>query len=147
MKTPTYTPTYNPSKKVDGNQQNIYDINIQRQELDKWIIIENTLKCKPKSQQTTSTSWLVTNIKAIMTTPIQKFEKPIFLFRRTHEAAVRNRKILAALTCDLGVAIAAHKDIQVNYESEFRDIASLAELFLHHEETIKIINIIQQGYR
>ena len=33
----------------------------------------------------------------ILKTPVQKFDKPIFLFRRTHEAAVRNSKILAAI--------------------------------------------------
>ena len=41
----------------------------------------------------------------------------------------------------------AQKDSPVNYGSEFRDIASLAKLFLHHEDKTKIINIIQQGYR
>ena len=46
-----------------------------------------------------------------------KFEKLIFSFRRTHEAAVRNRKILAAFKDDLGAAIAAHKDSPVNYGS------------------------------
>ena len=35
---------------------------------------------------------------AIMKTPVQKFENPIFLLRRTHKAAVRDSKILAAIT-------------------------------------------------
>ena len=35
-------------------------------------------------------------------TPIQKLEKIIFSFKRTHEAAVRNIKILAAFNGDLG---------------------------------------------
>ena len=43
----------------------------------------------------TNASWLVTTIKIILKTPVQKFEKPIFLFRRTHEAAGRDKKILA----------------------------------------------------
>ena len=33
----THTPTENPSTNVDGNQQNMYDINIQRQELEKFV--------------------------------------------------------------------------------------------------------------
>ena len=79
------------------------------------MITANTLKDKLNSQQSTDASWLVTTIKAILKTPIQKFEKPIFSFRRTHETAVRNRKILAEFKVDLRAAIAAHKDIQVNY--------------------------------
>ena len=81
----------------------------------------------------------------ILKTPIQKFENPIILLSKTHEAAVRNSKILAAFKGDLGAAIAAQNDIPVNYGSEFRDIASLEKLFLHHEDKTKIINIIQQG--
>ena len=41
----------------------------------------------------------------------------------------------------------AHKDSPVNCGSEFRDIASLEFLTLHHEDKTKIINIIQQGSR
>ena len=61
------------------------------------MLIANTLRVKLNSQKTTNTLWLVTTIKAILRTPIQKFEKAILLFRRTHESAVRNRKILAAI--------------------------------------------------
>ena len=143
----THTPTENPITNVHGNQQSIYDINIQRQELYKGILIANTLKGKLNSQQNTNTSWIVTTIKAILKTPIQKFEKPIFLFRRTHEAVVRNSKILAAFKGYLCVEIAAQKDIPVNYGSKFCDIASLEKLFLNHEEKNNIINIIQKGSR
>ena len=66
----THIPTENPSTNVHGNQQNIYDINIQRQEIYKWMLIANTLKGKLNSQQTTNASWLVTTIKAILKTPI-----------------------------------------------------------------------------
>ena len=93
----THTPKENPSTNIHGNQQNIYDINIQRQELYKGMILANTLKFKLNSQKTKNASWLVTAIKAILKTPIQKFEKPIFSFRRTHEAAFRNSKILTAI--------------------------------------------------
>ena len=41
--------------------------------------------------------WINTINTAILKTPVQKFEKAIFLFRRTHEAAVRENKILAAI--------------------------------------------------
>ena len=54
---------------------------------------------------------------------------------------------MVAFKGDLGAAIAAHKDIPVNYESEFRDTMSLAQLFLHHEDKNKIINIIKHRYR
>ena len=115
MQQVTHTPTENPSTNVHGNQQSIYDINIQRQELDKGMPIANTIKCKLNSQQLMIASWLVTTIKAIPKTPIQKFEKPIFLFSRTHEAAVRNSKILAEFKGDLGAAIAAQKCSPVKY--------------------------------
>ena len=98
----THTPTENPSTSIHGNQQNIYYINTQRHELNKGMLLENTLKGKLNSKHKTKISWLVTTIKAILKTPINKYEKPIFLFRRTHEAAVRNRKILAAFKGDLG---------------------------------------------
>ena len=84
-------------------------------------------------------------IKATLKTPIQKFENTIISFRRTHETAVRNSKILAEFKGDLCAAITPHKDISVNYGSEFRDITALAKLFLHHEDKTKIINIIQKG--
>ena len=110
------------------------------------MIIANTLKGKLNSQQSTNSSWLVTTIKATLKIPIQKFEKPIFSFKKTHEAAVRNSKILAAFKGDLGAAIAAHKDSPVNYGSELRETTALAQLFFHHEDKTKIINIIKQGY-
>ena len=93
----THTPTENPSTNLHGNQQNMYYVNIQRQELYKGMLIANTLKVKLNSQKTTDALWIVTTIKAILKTPIQKFENPIFLFRRTHEAAVSNSKILVTI--------------------------------------------------
>ena len=111
----TYTPTVNPSTNVNGNQHIIYDINIQRQELYKGIVIANILKGNLNSQQLTNASWLVTTIKTILKMPIQKLEKPIFLFRITHEAAVSNSKILMAFKGYLGAAIEAHRDSPVNY--------------------------------
>ena len=111
----THTPRENPSTDIHGSQQKIYDINILHQELYKGMLIENTLKGKLNSQQMTNSSWIVTMIKAILKTPIQKFKNPIFSSRRTHEAAVRNSKILAAFKGDLGAEIAAQKDSPVNY--------------------------------
>ena len=46
---------------------------------------------------------------------------------------------------DLGAAIASHKDIPVNYGSEFRNTTALETLFLHHEDKTKIISIIKHG--
>ena len=111
----THTQTENSSKSIPGNIQNIYDINIQRQELKKGMHIANTLKVKLNSQQKTNASWLVTEVKAILKMPIQKFEKPIFLFRRTYCVSVRNIKIIAVFNGDLGAAIAAQKDRPLNY--------------------------------
>ena len=73
------------------------------------MIITNTLKGKLNSQQNTNTSWIVTTIKAILKTPIKKFENLIFSFRITHETAIRNRKILASFKGDLVAAIASQK--------------------------------------
>ena len=111
------------------------------------MLISNTLKGKLNSRQSKNAPWLVTTIKAILKTPIQKFEKPIFSLRRTHEAAVRKSKILTAFKGNLGAAIAAQKYSPVNYGSEFRDIASLETIFLRHEEKSKIINITLKGSR
>ena len=61
------------------------------------ILTENTLKGKLNNQQMTNTLWIVTTTKAILKAPIQKYENPIFSFSRTHEEAVRNSKILAAI--------------------------------------------------
>ena len=119
MKTLTYKPTYNPITNVHGNQQSISDTNTQRTELDKGMITANSRKCKLNSQQSTNASWLVITIKATLKIPIQKFEKPIFSFKRTHEAAVRNIKILAAFKGDLGAAIDARRDSPFNYGSRY----------------------------
>ena len=54
MRQLTHTPAQNSSTNVHENQQNIYDINIQRQELYKGMLIANTLKGKLNSQQTTN---------------------------------------------------------------------------------------------
>ena len=143
----THIPTENPSKKIPGNKPNIYDINIQSQELNKGMNIANTLKGKLDSQQKMSQSWIVTKIKAILKTPIQKFENPIFLFRITHEAEVSNRKILTAFNGNLGAEIAAQNESPVNYRPKFRDTAALENLLLYHKDMNKIINITQQGYR
>ena len=51
----THTPTENPITYIHGNEQNIYDINIQRQELNKGKLIENNLKFKLNSKQKTNT--------------------------------------------------------------------------------------------
>ena len=107
--------------------------------------ITNTLKVKLNSQQKTKASWLVTTVKAILKTPIQKFKNPMLFLMITHDAAVRNSKILASLKGDLGASIAAQKYIPVNYRSEFRDIAALEKIFFYHEDRTNIINIIQQG--
>ena len=79
------------------------------------MLVSNTLKGNLNSQHNTNGLWLVTTIKVILKTPIQKVENPIFLVKRKHEAAVRNSKILAAFKGDLGAAIAAQKDSPVNY--------------------------------
>ena len=51
----THTSTENPSKTIPGNQPNLYDINIQRRELNKMIHTANNLKGKLNSQQNTNT--------------------------------------------------------------------------------------------
>ena len=111
------------------------------------MLIANTLKSNLNSQKTTNVSWLVTMIKAILKTPIQKSENPIFLSRRPHEAAVRNSKILTenkmllrrrncgkkGQPCKLRIGILRHR--------------VLSKKIFHREDKTKIINIIQQGSR
>ena len=46
----TRTPAENASKTIPVYQKNIYDMNIQHQELKKWMQIENTLKGNLSSQ-------------------------------------------------------------------------------------------------
>ena len=88
--------------------------------------IADILKGELNRQQKTNTSWLVTTIKEIPKTPIQKLDQPIFLFNITNKAAARNIKILSALNCNLGAALAAQKGVPLNYGSEFRDPAYLS---------------------
>ena len=76
------------------------------------MIIANTLKVKLNNQQKTNTSWLVIKIKVILKTPIQKIKEPNLSFSRTHEEAVRNSKIIAALKGDLVAEIAVQQDSQ-----------------------------------
>ena len=57
------------------------------------MLIANALKGNLNSRQTPNALWIVNTIKAILMIPIHKFEKPIFSFRRTHEAAIRNNKV------------------------------------------------------
>ena len=107
--------------------------------------IPNTLKGKLNIQYNINKSWLVTTIKAILKTQIQKSEKPIFSFRREHESEDRNSKTLTAFKGDLDTEISAQKYSPVNYGSEFRDTAALEKFFSYHEDRTNIINIIQQG--
>ena len=76
---------------------------------------------------------------------MKKLEKLIFLFRRTNEAAVKNRKILAALDGDLGASNTAQKYSPLNHGSEFCDTAALTKLFHYQEDKNNIIKIIQKG--
>ena len=85
-------------------------------------------------------------MKAILKTPIQKLDKPIFSFRRTNEAAYMNSKILAAFNDNLGKAIAAQNDSPLYYGSEFRNTTDLSSLFHYHENKIKIVKIIQKVF-
>ena len=84
MKKLTYNPTDNPSTNLHRNQQSHFDINTQLIELDKGMLIANTLKGRLNSQHSTNVSWLVNTIKATLKITIQKFENPIFSFKRTH---------------------------------------------------------------
>ena len=72
----THTPTENTITNIHGNQQNIYNINMKRQEVNRWMLIESTLKGKLISQHKTIKPWLVKTIKAIMKAPIKKLEIP-----------------------------------------------------------------------
>ena len=100
------------------------------------MLTANTLKGKVNIQQSKNASWLVTTIKSTLKIPIQTFENPIFSFKRTHKAKVRNSKIRAAFKSDLGAAIATHMDSPVNYGSESRDTRALAQIFLHNKEKL-----------
>ena len=91
--------------------------------------IANTLKVNLNSQQKTTTSWLVTTIKAILNAPIQKLENPISHSGEQTRQQSGMAKILVTFNGDLGVAIAAQKDILLNYGSEFRDTAALKNYF------------------
>ena len=74
------------------------------------MLIVNYLKGKLKSKQKINAFWIVTKIQEILKTPIHKSEKPIFLFRKTHEAAFSNSKIRKASKSDLSSKIAVKKN-------------------------------------
>ena len=128
---------------MSENPTDIYDSYIHHQELEKLIYLANILKGKLNRKQKTKTSWLVITIKQILKIPIQKLDKPIFSFKRTNEAAARNRKSLVTYNGNLGAAIKAQPGIPLNYGSKFRHIAKLSKLFNYQDDKDKIINIFQ----
>ena len=79
------------------------------------MYLANILKGKLNRQKTTNTSFLVTTIKEIIKTPIQKMDKPIFSLKIKNDAASRNRKIILAFNGNLGAAIAAENNIPLKY--------------------------------
>ena len=58
----THIPTENPITNIHRNQQNICDIHIQLQELNKGMLIENTLK--GKAEQSTEDEHIVASNKS-----------------------------------------------------------------------------------
>ena len=76
MKTLTYNPADDASTNIHGNQQIISDINNQHIELDKGMIIANTLKGKLNSLQSTNASWIVTTIKAKLKYQFRNSKRP-----------------------------------------------------------------------
>ena len=94
-----------PINTTSENPTDIYDTDIQSQELEKGIHLANIFKGSINRKQKTKTSWLVITIKQILKIPIQKLDKPIFSFKRTNNAAARNSKLLAAFNRNLGETI------------------------------------------
>ena len=72
-------------------------------------------------------------------------QSPVFSFKWTQEAAVQNSNILVDFNGNLGKALETHKRGPLDYVSEFQDPIGISNLFHHHEDRDKIMNIIQRG--
>ena len=103
-----------PSNTTSENPTKIHDTDIQRQELEKGTYLSKILKVNLNKQKNANTSWLVTTIKELLKTPIQKLDKPILLFKRTNDASSMSSKVLEALNVNLGAAISAQNNSSLN---------------------------------
>ena len=84
-------------------------------------------------------------MKKTIRTPTNSFSPLVLYFKWTKEAAVHNSKILAVFNGYLGEDLKSQQGIPLYYGSEFWDPAGIANLFHHHEDRDKIMNIIQRG--
>ena len=127
------TDTYqNPgdTNTIEAENRNITDS--QRQDLDKGIKMEKTIKGKLYQKQNSNATWIVTTFKRLIIKPVKKLGKQVLPFKGTQEAAQKNSQILAAFNGNLGSGIEAQMGSPIYYGSEFRDITIIKNLFRYH---------------
>ena len=89
--------------------------------------------------------WIATTIKKLIRKTSNELQPPVFSFKRTQESAVHNIKILKTFNGNLSEALKYHQVIPVDYGSEFREPTRIENLFQHHDDRDKIMDIIQKG--
>ena len=87
----------------------------------------------------------MTTIKILIIKLVKKIGPPVFSFKRTQEASQNNSQILAAFNGSLGTSTESQKRIPLVYGSEFWDITRIKNLFRHHKDKGRIVDIIQKG--
>ena len=98
-------------------------------------------------KQVSHTSCLVTTIRRLINRTNKDLIILILSFKRTQASAQHNRNILAAFDENLGKAVEAQQGITLDYGSEFQDLLGLKNVFRHHEDRYRILDIIQKGSR
>ena len=112
-----------------------------RQENKNGKIIKVNLYRTQKSNST----WLGTTIKRLIIEPFKVFGLPVFYCKWTQGTARQNIQILDALNGSLGAAMESQKGSPLNYVLTFWGITGTKNLFSHHEDKYRIVDIIQKG--
>jgi hypothetical protein len=103
----------------------------------------------PTSLPTDDNIWptnLIEIIKAVKQIPPQQPSRPEFCFELTDEAAEKNFLILMrTYGGHLSDLLASQQDSTVGYESEFRDVKTLSNIFQRHPNWTRMSRILTNG--
>jgi hypothetical protein len=112
-------------------------------------ITQPTWNHPPTNSPTDDNIWptnLIEIIRAIKQIPPRQPSRPEFSFELLEEAAEKNFRILMRkYGGPLSDALAAQEDLTVGYGSEFRDVATLANIFQRHLNWTRMSWILTHG--
>jgi hypothetical protein len=113
----------------------------------------NCIKTKepnqPPSPSFSNHCWFPTNmtqiINYILSIPSKKMEKPLFLFKMSQEAALKNWEVLSSFQLDLDKALQHQNKSQLGYGSEFRSTDLLDLLLQRHPLWNRLKSQFEEG--